>query len=392
MASKTLPRYSAGQLTGRVLMAAGAGIVNSIYWLANVRPENKRRALMIGLSLTLTSSARHIDSAAMATLPVREATREVATGPTNQPVNYATGALANRRAGDLYAAYLGYPGSQIPTTLRIDWNDQLDNLWDRKLRRRGVTPVARQAASALVAEYNAEDPGRITLESYQQIAGEQAAAICSSLDWEQVGRTYRLNERKTSLLERVSCNMGGRVILAYAMAELLPSSDGALNRDYLDFLLRNGGRRYVESLPALHDDITSFGPVQFTQYAVYDVPGERRGASRVNVSLPEHLRIPGSTLQLRDNGHLRAAYLFAISNLADGIRSLNGRQLATFERVYGPRGVDVAQFIAVAHNKPANGRRALRGWLDAGARGSLRDYCARVSRLYATKTVNNYNA
>jgi hypothetical protein len=176
------------------------------------------------------------------------------------------------------------------------------------------------------------------------------------------------------------------------MAELLPSNNGELNRDYLDFLLRHGGRRYLESLPALHDDITSFGPVQFTQYAVYDVPGERRGASRVNVALPRgsELRIPGSTLRLRDNDHLRAAYLFAVSNLADGIRSLSERQLTTFERVAGPRGVDVAQFIAVAHNKPANGRRALRAWLDAGGNGSFRDYCVPVSRLYAQKTINNY--
>lgn len=319
-------------------------------------------------------------------------TAPVESTTTTGLVEYNTDSLAGRQAGDLYAAYLGYPGARIPATLTIDWHAQLDNLWDRKLRRRGVTPVARQAAAALVAEYRSEDPGRISLVSYQEIAGNQARAICSELNWEQVGRTYRLDARRTTLLRRVSCNMGGRVMLAYTMAELLPSTDGQLNRDYLDFLLRYGGRRYLESLPALHDDITSFGPLQFTQYAVYDVPGERRGASKVNVALPEHLRIPGSTLRLRGNDHLRAAYLFAISNLADGIRSLNSQQLATFEQVAGPRGVDVAQYIAVSHNKPANGRRALRAWLNAGARGSLRDFCSRVSRLYATKTINNYNA
>jgi hypothetical protein len=382
------------QLSGQLLMAGSAVVVNSIYWLANVRPENKRKAFMLALLVTLTSSASQIDVTAKTGIAsgVSVPVRELAPVASRGVVSYATGNLAHRTAGDLYAAYLGYPGTQIPATLSIDWNAQLDALWDRKLRRSGVTKPARQAAAALVAEYATQDAGRISLESYQEIAGDQATAICAELDWDEVGRTFRLNERETSLLQRVSCNMGGRVILAYTMAELLPSTNGELNRDYLDFLLRHGGRRYLESLPALHDDITSFGPVQFTQYAVYDVPGERRGASKVNVSLPENLRIPGSTLRLRGNDHLRAAYLFAISNLADGIRSLNGRQLATFERVYGPKGVDVAQYIAVAHNKPANGRRALRAWLDAGARGSLRDYCSRVSRLYATKTINNYDA
>ncbi len=392
MDSKKPTSRSAVLLNGQPLMAGSAVIINSIYWLANVRPENKRKAFMLALCLGLTSSAPHINNAAMATLPIHEAVREVTPAVSSGVVAYNTGDLAHRTAGDLYAAYLGYPGTQIPATLTIDWNAQLDALWDRKLRRRGVTPVARQAARDLIAEYAEQDPGRISLESYQEIAGNQARAICAELDWDEVGQTFRLNARESALLQRVSCNMGGRVILAYTMAELLPSTNGELNRDYLDFLLSHGGRRYLESLPALHDDITSFGPVQFTQYAVYDVPGERRGASRVNVSLPGNLRIPGSTLRLRGNDHLRAAYLFAVSNLADGIRSLNGRQLATFERVAGPRGVDVAQYIAVAHNKPANGRRALRAWLDAGARGSLRDYCRPVSRLYAQKTIDNYNA
>ena len=307
---------------------------------------------------------------------------------------YDTGVLAGRKAGDLYAAYLGYNGKVIPTELKVDWTAQLDKLWTRKSGRRNVTSVARQAHEALVAEYLAKDPGKITLESYQEIAGNQARAICTELDWDQAGEIYRLNTRETALLKRVSCNMGGRVLLAYAMAELLPSTDGELNRDYLDFLLQHGGRRYVESLPALHDDLTSFGPLQFTQYAVYDTPRERRGASKVNIALPasSELSIPGSTLRLRENDHFRAAYMFAVSNLADGIRKLNGRQLAVFERVAGPRGVDVAQFIAVAHNKPVVGRQSLERWLDSGARGSYRDSCPRVSRMYATKTLNNYLA
>ena len=311
--------------------------------------------------------------------------------PANSSVFYQTGPLAGRKAGDLYAAYLGYSGTVIPTELKINWVKQLDALWTRKSNRRGVTPVAKQAHQSLVAEYASLDPGRTNLESYQKVAGEHAKTICAELDWNQVQRMYRLNDREGALLKRVSCNMGGRVLLAYAMAELLPSANGDLNRDYLDFLLQHGGRRYVESLPALHDDITSFGPLQFTHFAVYDAD-ERRGASKVNTALPTQLRIPGSTLRLRGDDHLKAAYLFAVSNLADGIRGLNDRQLRTFEQVAGPRGVDVAQYVATAHNKPAVARQSLRRWLDNGAQSSYLVSCPRVSRLYATKTLKNYQA
>lgn len=400
MASNTLPRRANDHLIRRLLMAAPAAIVDLLYWISNRPAAHKRLAVTFALTLAVASSStlKTNGSAEAYTLP----TSEVMPSPiaSSDPTIYETGNLAGRRAGDLYAAYMGYPEAKkpavtvIPATIKIDWHAQLSELWVRKTNRRGVTPVARQTAAELVAEYAREDVGQITLESYQEIAGNQASAICAELNWDMVGRTYRLNVRETALLKRVSCNMGGRVLLAYAMAELLPSTDGALNREYLDFLLRYGGRRYVESLPALHDDITSFGPVQFTQYAVYDTGRERRGASRVNVALPagSELQIPGSTMMLRENDHFRAAYLFAVSNLADGIRKLNGRQLTVFERVAGPRGVDVAQFVATAHNKPAVGMQSLRRWLDSGARGSYRDSCPRVSRLYATKTLNNYNA
>lgn len=315
-----------------------------------------------------------------------------ASMPTDDPVVYKTGKLSGRKAGDLYAAYLGYSGNTIPETLSIDWHAQLDKLWARKTNRKRVTHVARQARRELVAEYQSKDPGRITLESYQEIAGNQAKAICTELDWQYVADRYKLGARKGALLKRVSCQMGGRVMLAYAMAELLPSYDGALNREYLDFLLRHGGRRYVESLPAVHDDITSFGPVQFTENAIFDTAKEQRGASRVNPGLPRRLRIPGSTLYLRENDHFRAAYLFGVSNLADAIRKLNPKQVATFERLAGPHGVTVAQFVAVAHNKPAVGRRALRRWLDSGGRRPFCEGCNSASRGYGKKTLNNYRA
>ena len=400
MVSNTLPRRANDHPIGRLLVVALAAIVDFLYWL-NARPvAHKRYAVVAMLMLALASSSvtRTNDDTKAVTLP---STNVVPTPvASDDPVIYHTGTLAGRKAGDLYAAFLGYPVAKkpavtlIPAELKIDWAAQLETLWERKGARRGVTLVARQAGEGLVAEYRDKDPGRISLESYQAVAGNQASAICAELDWQKLGRIYKLNDREVELTKRVSCQMGGRVLLAYTMAELLPSSDGGLNRDYFNFLLRHGGRRYVESLPALHDDITSFGPLQFTRYAVFDIGRTKEGASKVNQALPagSELRIPGSVILMRENDHLRAGYLFAVSNLADGISKLNVRQVATFEKIAGPQGVVVAQYIATAHNKPAVARVALRHWLDSGGKGQYCIGCNSSSRGYAKKTLNNYNA
>ena len=388
MSRDTTSRHLSDRLVEGLMTAVFDIFVPAITRLYNAKFPHKRKIFIALALLPVIIWWTVATVGSDKTTPERTAS---SAKPTIGSVIYQTGPLAGRKAGDLYAAYLGYSGTVIPTELEINWVKQLDTLWTRKSGRRGVTPVAKQAHQSLVAEYASLNPGRTSLESYQKIAGTHAKTICAELDWSHVQRMYRLDDRKGALLKRVSCNMGGRVMLAYAMAELLPSANGDLNRDYLDFLLRHGGRRYVESLPALHDDITSFGPLQFTHYAVYDAD-ERRGASKVNAALPTRLRIPGSTLKLRGDDHLKAAYLFAVSNLADGIRGLNSTQLRTFDRVAGPRGVDVAQYIATAHNKPAVARKSLRRWLDNGAQSSYLISCPRVSRLYATKTLNNYQA
>lgn len=316
--------------------------------------------------------------------------------PRQTPVQtgvYPTGAIKGRLANDLYADFLGYKG-RIPSEIEVNWARQLETLWDRKEGRRGSNAVVSQTRDLVVPEYARYDPGQMSLVEYQQNAARQADAIYENLDWTAVGKSYfKGDKRKLALLKNAAKTVGGRSIVAYAMTELLPSrSNGAYNRDYLDFLLQHAGRRYVESLPALHDSITSFGPYQFTQFAVYDAAGGPRGASRMNRFLPKEQKIPGSTMRLRNDDHIKAAYLFGLDNLATLIRKLNERQLRTFERVAPSKGLDIVQFIAVAHNKPAVAMRSGRRWLDNGARLSFMESCPRVSQVYAMKTVANFRA
>jgi hypothetical protein len=54
--------------------------------------------------------------------------------------------------------------------------------------------------------------------------------------------------------------------------------------------------------------------------------------------------------------------------------------------------MDIAEIIATAHNKPAVAISGARRWLDNGARKPYLESLPRVSRLYGTKTLNNFRA
>jgi hypothetical protein len=303
---------------------------------------------------------------------------------------YDSGRLGGSNVSDLYALYIMEHGGLVPQKMKIDWNHQLTRPWARKFAITG-DPMVRDTGQMLVLEYSRLDPGRMTLEQYQAEAETQARLAYDSLNWEKVGKiyftdpkTHVINERKLILLKRLANNIHGRTLVAYAMTEILPTS-GEFGREYLDFLLRNAGRRYIESLPAIHDSLTSFGPFQFTWIGL-------SGTAHMNSALPASLRIPSKVTLLRGNMHLRAADLFATANLAMFIRRLDEKQIALFERLVQTRAIDLAQLIATAHNKPTVAYEAGERWLDAKAVPGYQQGCPKASKQYAEKTRANYRA
>lgn len=319
---------------------------------------------------------------------------------------YSTESLAGRQAGDLYALYLDYPGTTVPASVSINWADRLEALWAVKEQRSGLSPAARDMMRDIVGEYRGIDVDRISIETYEVIADHQIGLICEHLDWSSVQQNYRLDSNEARVLQEQACGLSGEALMAYFMAEILPSDDGDLNVGFVRFLLQNGGREFVERMPAVNDDLTSFGPMQFTSNAVYDMgnPSNRdarsdrgnddvRGASIVNRSLPSDLKIPSSTGFMRGDDHFRAGFLFVIHNLADAIRNLDADELNTLDRIGASHTSELTQFVAVAHNKPAYGRRYLGAWLADGGTRPFVDYCdSGPSRLYAVKTRNNLRA
>lgn len=341
--------------------------------------QMNRRGLLFGGGATLLVSTAH------------------AAPPSAK--QYPLGRLAGRPAADLYAVYIGFNGRGVlPKTLSIDWSARLRAMWAVKIVRSKRSATVGRTSRELLAGYSHRDRRTMSIRDYQAVAGREARAVHTWLAWEQIGRMYfrkkkSVNTRKLRLLKNIASRIGGRELIAYALTELMPGrNDGVFNRDFLDFLLRYGGRAYVERIPAMYDRYTSFGPYQFTQYALYDAGNQRRGASQVNQALPVQHRLPGSVIKLRGNEHFKAAYLFAVYNLAMLIRRLNIKQLAVLERVQRTSDDDLTEFIATAHHAPSLAYKAGMRWLDNKAKLPFRRSGSGRIIQYAGKTFVNYQA
>lgn len=166
----------------------------------------------------------------------------------------------------------------------------------------------------------------------------------------------------------------------------MPSRDGQLNKLILDFLLKNAGREYIESIPAMYDPKTSFGPYQFTEYALYEVPRRgKRGASIINQAVKESEKIPGSVALLRGEQHYKAAFLFMIENIAN----LVNKRCAALNSVWRANKDDLIMFVATSHHMPSPALNAARRWLDNWARLPFYISCGSHLRRYALKTKAN---
>jgi hypothetical protein len=316
---------------------------------------------------------------------------------TNASVRkYPMRSLKGREFSGLNSYYTGIRG-RAPDTATIDFDHQLRLLWQTKSRRFPNRTVVQSVSRQVMSDYLCSEPTRMTGVEYVELADRAADQMCRAIDWDAVAERKRFDRlsystERAKLVRQIGCSLGGRELVAYGLTELMPSTDGRFNVQLLDFLVRNAGREYLESIPAIYDPYTSFGPFQFTSFALYDIGRDRRGASVINHTLPNRRRIPGSVARLRGDDHSKAAYLFAVSNLADLVAQLNDRELRTLQRVWPHHRVELVQYVATAHHLPAVAVKSARHWLDNRARTRFETSCPRSIRLYALKTRVNLAA
>jgi hypothetical protein len=217
------------------------------------------------------------------------------------------------------------------------------------------------------------------------------AQVRKDIDWNKVKDLMNLNSDELKTLSEITSALLPEHLTAYALTELMPSSDGDLNRDVLEFLLKNAGSRYVYSLPSIYDDRVSFGPYQISAEALgyIDLQHPVGGVSKINGALPESKRLPNSIANLRGADHHKAALLFAIYNLATLIKKLQPKELVTLKKVWKNHITAVVQYIAAAHHMPKAAYRSARYWLDAEAKRPFEISCLDSIRHYAISTKAN---
>ncbi len=303
-------------------------------------------------------------------------------------VNVDTRSITGRRLGGLYADITGIKGL-VGTSYRINFGEILADLWTRKLDRKNVSSATIAAAEEPIKLY-LDDPKRMTLKQFVAEAETQVTLVKRAIDFGAVCKGYKLNTSECKVFTSLARDVRGVDLVAYGMTEIMPSAEGDLNVKVMEILLRNAGSNYMFTIPALYDRMLSLGFYQFTSYAINSNAGA--GASKMNMFLPRTIKIPGSVIALRNGEHHRAAYLFALDNLANLSKRTNEKEFVALRKALKQKPGDIVTFMATAHHAPGLAIKSARRWLSQGAKGSLNKYL--IGRLvpYGKKSDNNLAA
>ncbi len=307
------------------------------------------------------------------------------------PRPYETGELAGKKFSDLLSDYTGISGI-VPKVVMIDFKYQLAQMWKKKIAHaeaHGVdTGPLMETAQRLFSSYEPAQATKVDLTGYMH-AIDGALSEVRLHDLGAIRRLHAfkdLDDTQLAIATRLEASIDAQKLLAYSITELMPSydRDSPTNIEVLKFLLENAGSEYIDRIPALNDSSLSFGPDQFTENAlehrvekhlktVDGKPKEftkivRNGASLMDSILPTS-QIPAHVAQLRGTDHHKAAYLFALYNIASLVKSIGpekeGRSLKLLKHFEELPPGTVLEYIATAHHLPRNAIDAFLGFTDA---------------------------
>lgn len=308
--------------------------------------------------------------------------------PAEPFVNIATVNFEeNLKFGPLLNSYFGGVGEpDVPTTATINYTESLKNMWDKKLTFPNVSPATRKSAPKVIERFERDAPLYLSIEDVAWIANYEAQNSRNSIDWFALCDRLKMNARQCENSIHAAKRINGTVLVSYSMTELMPGTNGKLNVKLYDKLTQTAGWTYVSAIPAMHDKKLSFGPYQFTSFAIYDDGKKADGASIV--SRFAERKIPSSVMTLGYNDQHVAANYFAIYNIMrankrfkDGIRP----------QCFGGHNLPI--FIATAHNNPKEAINAMVKHVRNDCAGDLLNgYKSKSVKVYGLKTVANFEA
>lgn len=317
--------------------------------------------------------------------PIREI-GEIGT-PTIQLTGILEGETFN---GDMYGLITGLHG-RIPSVAKVDFKDQIEKLWDRKLAKYPNNNEVRQARNTIVEDYDPDLATCMTLDDYIHLADTRIGQMRDHFDWDLARDILGLSESRGKVFKEIGESLNGRHIICYGLTEMFERDEtGIKNLGSLDFILRNAGIEYVGLIPSLWDKYLSKGLFQFTSFAVNGA--KNVGASRLNTAVEDGYKIKGSVIELDGVTELDAAYLFALSNIGTMLRTLGVDQMRTMRKEHEEHPDDIVKFIATAHHNPRAAVRAAKYWLDNDADDDFTISCSNKIVGYSRKTDSNWGA
>jgi hypothetical protein len=352
--------------------------------------------LLAVLVIIQTGGTLTTKSTGTATTPPQPST--ATTGPRTIPGGSSTplprtDRLRNWKMNSLYSLYTGIPkGKSVPDNYVLDAEKQFKIMWDAKVKK-SHNPVVTQLAAQLRSEFANGAGDYVSLADYKLEIEKRISFDKSDIDWTALAslEQYSAAKRERIRLVRDICmSVNGTDILAYALTELMPTAHGDLNVQVASFMLKQGGRRYFEGIPAMGDKKTSWGPFQMTEFALCYVGEDCRGASIVNQARSQPT--PDSVAHLRGMQHFDVGYEFMVHNISTMVRLLSEEEYQFLKAHWREKRDELIAFAATAHHMPGRAYPAARRWLDNKTRKSYLDSCPKRLVQYGGKTLGNLKA
>ncbi len=327
--------------------------------------------------------------------------------------------------------YTGAEGPHLPGELSISFTDNLAAMWNEKIAALPATVDDDEAkmigdfGNARATEYEKlwkkgpeavgvpDIPQGLTEYPYfTHLVNEFSKVereLLENLDWDALAHEYGFSKENNwyiNMLGHLAAEAHGRSLMAYSMTEIMPFGGKESENNILlyNFLLRTAGPKFINSIPALFDPQISFGPFQFTKFAVEEGITDPRNKYSVNKFLPESLRVPQHLKKFPDKrpgrelrNHAAAAFLFGLQNVATATRLLMDEgNMPALNAIADMDGGTFAALLAMHHHRPAVAREALLAWAKGVAAGDTdkQYYAYAIPEVasYGERSSNNFNA
>jgi len=273
---------------------------------------------------------------------------------------YDMGDLEGRTFGPEIRIMIGL--EKVPKHAHIDFKHQLDLMWSEKMSRiremgGDAIPVV-QFGEEIIGSYNPEHSTKMSLDNYERGIQEALDEVrIPNIELIRKIPTFtHCTDAQLLLIKSLESFIDARTLLTYSVTEIMPTGgdDSIVGVQLYDFLLRNAGTEYIAAIPAAHDGYLSFGPYQFTRYAIGDVAHVHNGASVMN-SILRKPQLPEYVGNMRGGDHHKAAYLLALYNIAHLVKNLGaGPSKKLLDNVDALPKETILQYVATAHHLPGN--------------------------------------